>query len=95
MSPTYRTASQIISAAQANGFEITPRDNVSGAWGVKKGRYRATVAERRDGGLCWMYLRYPMYSGMNVDYYSPRNKGKLETLLKFINDCENWRGHRY
>ncbi len=87
MSPTYWTASQIKSAARAHGWEIRPATMPGAGWTLHKGRSKAVIGERRDGGLCFVYLTYPKCSGANCDYYGPRAKDKLQTVLKFLCDC--------
>jgi hypothetical protein len=87
MSPTYWTATQIISAAQAHGWEIIPCQMPDTVWAIRKGCNKVQIQERRDGGLSWVSLTYPMSDGVNCDYYGPRARGKLQTVLEFLYDC--------
>jgi hypothetical protein len=84
MSPSYWTASQIKMAAREHGWEIRAAKSPDAGWTIHKERCKVTIGERRDGGLCWIYLRYPKYGGMNCDYFGPRYRGKLAVVLKFL-----------
>lgn len=93
MSPTYWTASRIKAAARAHGWEIGQPRAPETSWDVppwecRKGRQTVVIYERRDGGLLGVTLRYPLYGGTNSDYYGPRCRDKLRTVLDFLCDCE-------
>ena len=88
MSPTYWTASRIKTAARAHGWEIRPGSLFGGGWTCQKDQRKVVVSERCDGGLNWVRTRYPIYGGVNVDYYGPRFANKLDVVLDFLCDCE-------
>jgi hypothetical protein len=56
VSPTYWTASQLKTAAQANGWQFIRSIGPTGPWGMRRGNLRVLLQERRDGGLLWISL---------------------------------------
>lgn len=92
MSPTYWTASQIIAAAREHGWETIPAEKSGGLfeppkpWSVKKGITTIEIFERRDGGLLKVTIRRSWPGGSDVYVFGPRDKGKLATVLRFIEE---------